>query len=231
MIKGIKEYHIRRMTWCRYIPILDKDPEYAAKFLTRRDLVSSYKLLKEVFEEIRNNKKYHEILYDTVMDSKNNFYWFSKFFETMEEILKVSEDKKYNIPFNKAPFNLGVAPNVVQPYFYSCVRKEHKVSVKYYRTNVKNQDPINNYRIRYIVEDYEMNDFQDDEYPGWYVLKNTTIYEQYNEKTNTRVRIDFRDGQFFYFIAGASDNWEMIPDVPIEMNHVISALLFRHLDN
>lgn len=88
------------------------------------------------------------------MDSRDNFYWFSRFFKAMEEFLKIPESKRYQVP-------------------------------------------INNYRIRYIVSDYDLNNFQDKEYQGWYILKNTTVYERYNEKTNTRVRIDFRDGNFF----------------------------------
>ena len=79
------------------------------------------------------------------------------------------------------------------------------------------------------MENYDMSDFIDDAYPAWYLLRETTIFEQYSEKTNTRVRIDFRNGEFMYFIAGASDNWQPILGVPVEMDHVVSALLFRNV--
>ena len=72
-----------------------------------------------------------------------------------------------------------------------------------------------------------MSDFIDDAYPAWYLINTTTVFEQYSEKTNTRVRVDFREGEFMYFIAGASDNWQRIEEVPAEMDHVIAALLFR----
>ena len=78
------------------------------------------------------------------------------------------------------------------------------------------------------MENYDMSEFIDDCYPNWYLLKDTTVFEQYSEKTNTRVRIDFRDGEFSYYIAGASDNWQKIECVPIEMDHIISALIFRN---
>ena len=49
-----------------------------------------------------------------------------------------------------------------------------------------------------------------------------------NIKTNKRVRIDFNKGELLYFIAGASDNWKQVVNVPIEMDYVITALLFRN---
>ena len=77
------------------------------------------------------------------------------------------------------------------------------------------------------MENYDMSEFIDDSFPAWYLIQDTTIFEQYSEKTNTRVRVDFRNGEFSYFIAGASDNWQKIMDVPKEMDHVIGALIFR----
>lgn len=230
MLKDIKEYYITRYSYSAYVPILDQDPIYASKFLTKKDLIRSYRLLKEVFKEIKKEERLHQVLYDTIMDSKENFSWFISFFRAIEDNVGILEDERAKLPLDKCPINSGEVLNVAQPYTYCNVAGREKIYLKYYNTNVKDQIPINNYRIRYIVEDYDLNDFQDCEYPSWYILKNTIVYEQYNERTNTRVRIDFRDGQFLYFLAGASDNWEMVPDVPIEMNHFISALLFRHLD-
>ena len=227
MLDSIKDYHVSKKE-AHYIPILDRDPKYAAKFLTKVDLAKSYKLLKEVYDGIKKGEVLHRLLHDTVMDSKDNFYWFSEFFKTLEKSANVLE--WYEIPVDKCPDNFGYAPKVFQPFYVNSAPKGKGAILSYCGTNVKEQDPINNYRIKYIAADYDMSDFQDDQFPGWYILKNTTVYEQYNEKTNRRVRIDFRDGYFLYFIAGASDNWQMIPDVPIEMTHIISALLFRHLD-
>lgn len=227
MLDSIRDYDtsgVKHLS--NYVPILDRDPEYAAKFLTKADLKKAYKLLLKVYEEIRKDRYDYKFLHDTIMDSKDNFLWFKTFFETIEGCLNISIKKRYRVPVEKMPNNEGNAPHVFQPFRLS----KNYDCFCYYRTNIKGQNPINNYRIRYVVEDYDIKDFQDEQFPAWYILKNTTIYEQYNEKTNTRVRIDFRDGHFFYFLAGASDNWQMIPDVPVEMDHVVSALLFRHFD-
>ena len=82
------------------------------------------------------------------------------------------------------------------------------------------------YRVLYIKEGYSLSDFEGG-FPAWYTFSTTTLYEEYNPKTNKRVKIDFKNGEFFYYLAGASDNWVEIVDVPLEMDSVVSALLFR----
>ena len=162
------------------------------------------------------------------MGSNDNFMWFATFFKELENALEV--ENNYEVPYFRLPENSGEAPNVYQP-FKANYRGKNKIKLNFLKSNVKEQPPINNYRILYIMAEYDMDEFQEDCYPGWYLLKDTTVFEQYNEKTNTRVRVDFRNGEFMYFIAGASDNWQQIPDVPIEMDHVVSALLFRNVRN
>lgn len=223
-MKPIKEYKIKSSLQAAYIPILDAEPSFAAKFLTKKDLVKAYKLLTETFKEINNNEPYHLLLYDTILYSGYNFTWFVNFFRTIENILK--KEPMY-IDLTKCPIQLEEKLEVYQPYYTVPVSKEN-FSLRTPRTNVKTQSPINNYRMRYIMAQYDLSEFQDDQFPGWYLLSETTIFEQYNEKTNTRVKIEFRDGRFYYFIAGASDNWQFI-DAPKEMDHVVSALIFRNV--
>ena len=116
-----------------------------------------------------------------------------------------------------------------QPFYVTLVNG--KVLFHNYRVLSKKLHFINNYRIKYIMEDYDMSDFIDDCYPEWYLLQNTTIFEQYSEKTNVRVRVDFRDREFVYYVAGASDNWKRIENVPVEMDDVVAALIFRSYSN
>lgn len=225
MLKDLKEYELKSKKQGAYPPILDRNPSFAARFLTREDADKSYKLLKEVFTHIKNGEYYYEVLQDNILKSRNNFIWFASFFRELEEINKV---ETFKIPYDKCPQNEGKELEVRQP-FRCITRGKQRVVLKPLYTNILRQPAVNNYRIQYIANNYDMSEFQDDCYPAWYLLKNTTIFEQYNEKTNTRVRIDFRNGEFKYFIAGASDNWQPILDVPMEMDHVVSALLFRKL--
>jgi hypothetical protein len=222
-LKPIKEYKLSSIKQAHYIPVLDKDPVLAARALTKKDIGKSYKYLMKAFEEIRKDKIYSEPLVETILFSKENFLWFTAFLKELENMLGV---KEYEAPFDKAPPYANIRAPIVYSPFHAGNRKED-IALFNYKTLSKTLHPINNYRIKYIMENYEMSDFIDDAYPAWYLIKTTTVFEQYSEKTNTRVRVDFREGEFMYFIAGASDNWQRIEDVPAEMDHVVAALLFR----
>lgn len=223
-LKDLKEYRLREYKQASYIPILDKDPIYAAQSLTIKDLKKAYNLLKEVYEDMRSDGNYYVLMQDTLLFSYDNFMWFASFFKEIESTL---EEKEFKIPYEKAPqIRCDRIVRVFQP-FHSYKNKNKEVVLYACATNAKGQPPINNYRIRYILESYEMSDFQNDSFPVWYLLQDVTVFEQYSEKTNTRVRVDFRDGRFSYFIAGASDNWQQIEGAPKDIDHVIAALIFR----
>lgn len=223
-MRPIKEYKLTSSKQAAYIPILDAEPSFAAKFLTKKDLKKAYRLLTETFDEINNNNPYHLPLYNTILNSGYNFTWFVNFFREIENILR--KEPMY-IDLIKCPMQLDNKLEIYNPYN---IYIDSEVGCKLYnsRTNIKTQTPINNYRIKYIGAQYDLSEFQDDQYPGWYLLKDTTIFEQYNEKTNKRVRIDFVGGRFYYYTAGASDNWQMI-NAPREIDDVVSALIFRNV--
>lgn len=222
-LKDLKEYKLKESKQASYISILDKDPVYAARALTIKELGEAYSLLKKVFEDIRDGGCYYEPLQDTVLFCRKNFLWFCSFFKEMEVLLKVEE---FQIPYEKTPPTATHRNiKVFQPFY--CEENEGELNLVEYPTNVEGQHFINNYRVRYILECYGLEDFQNDSFPVWYLIHDVTVFEQYSEKTNTRVRVDFREGRFLYFIAGASDKWQQIEEVPVEMDHVIAALLFR----
>lgn len=224
-LKSLKEYKLREVKQAQYVPVLDKDPIYAADSLTKRDLKEAYTVLSETFEEIRKEEPYHEVLYDTVMLCRENFLWYSNMFKEIEKLL--FEKDEFEIPFEKCPPGIHVRPPVVQQPFVPRTHLKEDISLIETTGISMKLPPINNYRITYILEDYDLEDFQKGGFPAWYLLRDTTVFEQYSEKTNTRVRIDFRNGEFSYYIAGASDNWKQIADVPLEMDSVVAALLFR----
>ena len=226
-LKELKLYKLNEERQASYIPILDEDPVFAARFLTKEDLVGAYKLLKECFEEIKKDESYYEVLRGTIMSTYVNFIWFASMLREMEILLDMEE---YEIPYERAPQKSRIQKfSAYNPF--QCIRKgkDKKISLQPLSINVEGQTFVNNHRIFYIAQNYDMEEFQDDVFPAWYLLKETTVFEQYNEKTNTRVRIEFIKGEFQYYISGASDNWQLIEDVPLEMDSVVSALLFRKL--
>jgi hypothetical protein len=222
-LKPIKEYKLSSVKQAHYIPVLDRDPVLAARAIVKKDMGKFYKYLVEAFEEIRKDKIYSEPLVETILFSKENFLWFAAFLKELENILRVEE---YEVPFEKAPSYTNSAAPIVYHPFYANTGKNSLI-LSSYRILSKKLHPINNHRIKYIMENYDMSEFVDDSFPAWYLIKDTTVFEQYSEKTNTRVRVDFKGGEFSYFIAGASDNWKRIEGVPLEMDHVIAALIFR----
>lgn len=226
ILKPIKEYNLPSAKRAKYISVLDKDPVMAARALTIKDIKSSINLLKETFKEIQDDSISYEPLAETILFSRENFIWFSTMLKEMENLMGM---RHCNIPFDKCPpINFLKPPVIYQPFRPYPNSKDKGFHLSFYKILSKKLHPINNYRIKYIMENYDMSEFIDDCYPNWYLLKDTTIFEQYSEKTNTRVRVDFRDGELSYYIAGASDNWQKIERVPVEMDHVISALIFRN---
>lgn len=226
-MEDLQNIIIEKPSYSAYIPILDRDAGFSARFLTKEDLKKAHKLLMATYTDLEEGGRTYIPLMNSILDSSNNFIWFATLFKEIEKGLGV--ESSFKIPYKLCPKNKGYAPTVYQPF--EAIKRLRGNCVRELKTNVKDQDPINNYRIRYIMAQFDMDEFQDDCYPGWYLLKDTTVFEQYNEKTNTRVRIDFKNGDFYYFTAGASDNWQPIERVPMEMNHVISALLFRNIRN
>ena len=223
LLKPIKDYKLKESQQAAYIPVLDRDPVFAARALTKKDLEKSFKLLKETFKEIGSDNIYHELLANTILFSRENFLWFASFLKEMQSLLR---GRGVEIPYEKCPLLVNMLPPKAYQPFYA--KKRGKViSLHNYSVLSKKLHFVNNYRLKYILENYDMSEFLDDCYPEWYLIKNTTVFEQYSEKTNTRVRIDFKGGEFSYFIAGASDNWQKIECVPEEMDHVVAALLFR----
>ena len=225
-LKPIKEYKLKSSKQAHYIPILDRDSVLAARALVKKDIEKTYKLLKETFEEIRKGEIYHEPLAETLLFSRENFTWFVTFLKELENILNIEEEDEYEAPFEKCPTINYLRPPVVYQPFHVTKYKGYFILYNY-RILSKSRHPVDNYRIKYLMEGYDMSDFIDDAYPSWYLLRRTTLFEQYSEKTNTRVRVDFAEGKFLYFVAGASDNWYKIEGVPSEMDHVVSALIFR----
>ena len=224
----LENFHISDPEEAAYIPILDREPEFAAKFLTKEDLEYAYLLLTMAFEEIREEKHKHIIIIDTIMSTVENFLWYTAFLKAIEQALYIEDEDSFTVPMEKCPSKKELKKRVKfqPPFRVDKGRKGWKVN---YTSNIAHvDDPIKMYRVQYILSEYDIEDFQDDVFPAWYVIKDTTIFEQYNERTNTRVKVTFNDGEFRYFIAGASDRWLEIVDVPLEMDHIVSALILRN---
>ena len=236
-LKNIEEFASKNHVDLSYIPILDADPSLSARFLTKKDLEASYKLLAQCFEEIRSNEITHTILCYTITFNEYNFKWYVTLLKEIEDLLNV---KPIKIPYSKCPSDvkdklveknrkeksLKVIPYVYQPFYSYLEARTGKFTPVYLEQNLEGRDEVTNYRLYYISEQYQAQEFQDETFPNWYLFKGITVYEKYNEKTNVRVRIDYIDNKLTYFIAGASDNWKKVETFE-DLEHVIASLIFK----
>lgn len=207
-----------------YPPILDINPKFAAGFMTDEDTIKSYEAIYDVFNCLlmEAKSKYfileHDVLYNHI-----NFRWFVGFYIAICKVLnkEATLDKEELMKYSPN-FCIKSSFTLQYPFYIS-----KNNLVEYYRYNVENKDDfVAGHRIRYISECYSLEDFSQG-FPAWYNFLNTTIYEKYSERTNIRVRVDFCDNNLLYFIAGASDDWQQITEVPVEIDDIVKSIIFR----
>ena len=202
-----------------YPYILDRDPIIAAKYLTIEDGKEAVELLSYTYRALKGKEKSKYVLLERNMQMHAVFDWFAKFYT---ELINYYDMEGYEeVPYDLKPKG-QVNHNLL--FFPPLIYKAKKIIEVKFPSKIV--DTVSKYRCLYIKKKVQLSDFKEG-YPSWYTLSNMTLFEDYNIMTNTRVKLDFKEGEFRYFIAGASDNWKEIRDVPLEMDHVISALIFR----
>ena len=226
---SILNTEVHSMKECKLPIILDKDSVYAANFLTIKDSEEMLELMLTVFKGIKSGECKYKLAEACVMWSFTNFNWFVKYTEELIKLV-LGEGEKFDFPMELCPqpVNRAVKDQHNKVFFCPPVKynvRKHRAELVEFRSKVIN--PIDCYRIQYISQNYYLEDFRGG-YPGWYSLSDVVVYEDYNPRTNNRIRIVHRNGEYSYYITGASDNWKEIVDVPLEMDYVISALLFRN---
>ena len=220
--RALKKLEIKSNKQLNYPYILDKDPEFAAKYLTIDDCREAIKLIEYAYKVVNGEEKpTYTLLESQIMNSNTMFNWFAKFYDNLMELEE--PDDYYPIPYDKEP---KLNTKVKDPFliFPPLIYENKKVKEHKFPPVITN--PIDKWRCLYIKKKVHLSEFREG-YPQWYALSNMELFEEYNVMTNIRVKLSFIDGEFRYFIAGASDNWKEIRDVPLEMDHIISALIFR----
>ena len=206
------------------VPILDRDPILAANFLTIRDREDALTALTDTFRHLKSPLQRNKALELNILLNKETFIWYTKFATEIDRLVtgKSTIEIPYHImdEFPKYPMYPFL---LLPPIKYYPEKKAVNFEIK----KTKDKNPINLWRIKYIREEFEESEFADG-YPAWYIMSETTVYENYSTRTNRRVRIDFINGEFIYYIAGASDKWRRIVGVPSEIDFVVASLLFKN---
>lgn len=202
-------------------PVLDVGPLFSADYLSKEDLEKSYNSLKVIFQAVREGKIGEYVIMDAFLNHDSRCYaWIVTFFKRLEKNLGAVE---IEIP----KYDHYKSDQMDFPPPYNIVKDRKGYRINPIDIKLRNNDVINKHRVEYIKRCYKLEDFQKG-FPTWYSASDTTIFEKYDIRTNKRIRIDYNKGELLYFIAGASDNWQQIIDVPLEIDYVITALLFRN---
>lgn len=218
-LENLEGKKVSKNTEGAYPPILDIDPIFAARFLCTEDLNIYFMVIGKTLRSICTSEDCDfPILRDSITYSKKNLEWFLTFYREME-IIRNEDYTSFKLP----DINFKGEELLFQPPFYVDNRRR----IHYDKVYIKSKNPINKHRVYYIKRGLEVTDFREG-YPAWYSFNDTTVFEKYDENSNIRVRIDFNNGEFLYYICGASDNWQQLQEVPLEIDYVVSALLFRN---
>lgn len=218
-------------------PILSYNPIENAHDLTIEDSKNTYSALYSSFNALSKGEKVHTLLEESIMFSHSQFMYFATLFRELEKIIPLSDfgfSNSLDIPFHLIPDKKGSIIeeqlHIQPPIYLETVRNKYRIKYKSYGDkNYTNISPVMLYRFQYISMSYELTDFRDG-YPSWYNMRQNgciTLFERYVPQLNRRVRIRWNKNEFEYHISGASDNWQKIYDVPLEMDTIIAALLFR----
>ena len=221
----LEHIEVHNQKECAYPPILDKDPILAANFLTIEDSGKCLEIMLSAFEGLKKGERTYPLIEYCILWSFTNFNWFVSF--TKELIKLIAEDKKYSFPIELCPeYDEKKDKKGITEFFPPTKYAKKRAHPVKFRNKIK--DSIDMYRILYIASNYYLEDFRGG-FPAWYSIGDLVVYESYNAKTNVRIRVIHRDKEFRYFICGASDNWKEIMEVPLEMDYIVTALLFRDL--
>lgn len=220
-------------------PVVNYNPVDNAHDLSIEDAKEAYNALYASFNVIKKkkNKPIHPLLEECLLGSYSQFMFFAIMFKELEKILPQSDlgfSSELEIPYNRRPKKLKTQKEntffIQPPLYLEKVRDKYRIQYKSYGDkNYKNISPVMLHRYNYISRNYEITDFKEG-FPAWYTLQQNilvNLFERYVPQLNKRIRIRWNKNEFEYHICGASDNWQKIYDVPLEMDNIIAALLFR----
>lgn len=205
------------------VPVLDRDPVFAANFLTILDSEKALSNLLQTYEGIKKDEEAHyPLLKLQIMWSRENFEWFSTF--TQELVRLVADGKSYRVPYKLIEkVKKGNKLSFISPISFN---KENN-QILFPVFPISTEDPIAKWRWKYLEERYEPFDYREG-LPAWYTLHESIVFEKYDSRANKHVRIIYKNGEFRYLVCGSSDKWQEIVDVPLEMDIVTAAFLFRN---
>lgn len=213
--------------------ILDVDPYLSATFLIKNHITRYIDELQNSFCLYNiENYTYSDTLYvaKDIIYSEENYIWYSKFFESLQEMYKIykGDYRPLNSHFKKEflyninrdfPF-IGLKLPAVTEFNYL----EQKVYLhSKYLKNI--EDVISKNRVLYILNNYKVASFIGG-VPSWYTSVGEEIYNGYNKIDRKKIKIVAINGNYKYYTSTISDRWEEIENVPHDMKYIVNSIIF-----
>lgn len=223
--KNIEGERIEKIEDAYFPPIIERYPDLNAVSLPIAEQESAYRALKDSFESIKQGKSSHKYLEECMLSNERTYIWFCTFFRELEK--EISEKDKYDIPYNISYTRNDKYWLYFQyPMYVREFNGEYTAHYKKYKGGKLDQDMIKKHRAELISKRLEYTDFRNG-FPNWYVIPNV-VFEKYSSKINKRAKLLYNGkGEFEYYISGASDNWEQVYNVPLEIDDIIACILFQ----
>ena len=210
-------------------PIVDNNPEINAVSIPINEQKMAYEAIKNSFEALKKGRSTHKFLEESMLSNEKTFLWYCVFFKELEKQIVGKGDNAdtYIIPYELVPNNKTQTYLYFQyPIYVGEVNSKYIAHYRKYKNSTFEGDLINRHRAELISQRLEYNEFRDG-FPNWYRFSHV-VFEKYSSKINKRVKLQYSaNGEFTYYICGASDNWEQIYNVPLEIDDVIACILFR----
>ena len=199
--------------------------------MTKEDIEKTYVLLDKFYKELNETgTTKFTMLYNILTYSMDNFIWLATFTKELENLYAKLGNEIYDIeiPYDLLPTRKSKEALYWYPPTELLQLRGGKYKVLYKRAKVRvKYNIIKLNRLLYIKNNYEGPDFYDG-FPEWYYLKDgIEVFNKYCRNISKRVKIIYINNEYRYFIAGASDNWQEIQGAPLEIDDVVTALLFR----
>lgn len=214
-----------------YFPLLTStDATLCAQNLTKDDLLIFYNVCKDFYKNILDpNRIKYEIMEKYFCCSLTAYMWLAEMFLEAQKLLLTDHDDiaEIAVPYDDSIVGSTLKKKQIRATApYKVIERDNDGYWAYPTRSSKDTTFLQRNRIFYISQMYEASDFYVG-YPSWYRLSKATVFEQYCPQIGKRVKIVYKDNEYLYYVCGASDNWQRIKGVPIEVDWVITALLFR----
>ena len=203
------------------ITVLDRVPELAASYLTKRDATRYFSYLTNFFKNYGEKKKVKSWL----ICSKYNYNWFIRFYKTIADLIGKEVDIDSLPPYTSTPVRYGLFLN--KRY----VSKNNTIFNEIMEISKRKQaSAVEFNRIYYMMQNYIASDFVTGQLPSWYSSRSSVLWEGRDPETMSRIRLE-KDTMvgLIIKIETTYNNWKIAEITDPNAVKIIRALLQKFI--